>query len=116
MNTNRILATLGVVLVLLTAGVVVAIRVFAAPAQEDGGPVVELELDVERFAGIELHGLRELQFTPADEYSAVLTGERSGFGSTDVDSAEVSTDADRLSIPSLGHAPSILGASRPFRP
>ena len=93
MNTNRILATLGVVLVLLAAGVVVAIRVFAAPAQEDGGPVVELELDVERFAGIELHGSWELQFTPADEYSAVLTGEPEL-----VDSAEVSTDADRLII------------------
>ena len=33
MYTNRILATSGVVLVLLTAGAVVAIRVFVAPAR-----------------------------------------------------------------------------------
>ncbi len=93
MNTNRILATLGVVLVLLTSGVVVAIRVFAAPAREDGGTVVERELDVERFAGIELLGGWELQFTRGNEYSAVLTGDQ-GL----VDTAEVSTAGDRLSI------------------
>ena len=86
MNTNRILATLGVVLVLLTASVVVAIRVFAAPAREDGGTVFERELDVERFAGMELLGVWEPQFARGDEYSAVLTGDPEL-----VDTAEVST-------------------------
>ncbi len=65
----------------------------AAPAREDGGTVVERELDVERFAGIELLGGWELQFTRGNEYSAVLTGDQ-GL----VDTAEVSTAGDRLSI------------------
>ena len=73
MNTNRILATLAVALVLLTAGGVVAIRVFAAPAQEDGRPVAELELEVERFASIELYGAWNLQLTQAPEYGASAT-------------------------------------------
>ena len=55
MYTNRILATSGVVLVLLTAGAVVAIRVFAAPAREGGdGPEVDRQIEVERFAALEL--------------------------------------------------------------
>ena len=66
MNTNRILATSGIVLVLLTAGIVVVIRVFAAPAREGGGgPDVDRHIDVERFAAIELGGGWDLQFTHA---------------------------------------------------
>ena len=74
MNTNRMLATLGVVLVLLAAGLVVAIRVFAAPAREErgGGSAVERQLEVNRFAGIELSGRWELQLTRTPEYRAVL--------------------------------------------
>ncbi len=97
-NTNRILATLGVVLVLLTVGALVAIRVFAAPGREhrEGGPAAdaaERQLAVERFTGVELHGGWKLQFTRASEYSAVLMGDRET-----VDAAEVSTAGDRLSI------------------
>ena len=94
MYTNRILATSGVVLVLLAAGVVVAIRVSAAPAREGGaGPDVERPITVERFGAIELRGPWDLQLTHAAEYSAVLRGDREL-----VDAAEVSTAGDRLSI------------------
>ena len=92
MNTNRILATSGIVLVLLTAGIVVVIRV--APAWEgSGGPDVDRHIEVERFAAIELGGGWDLQFTHASDYSAVLIGDQ-GL----VDTAEVSTAGDRLSI------------------
>ena len=74
MNTNRMLATLGVVLVLLAAGLVVAIRVFAAPAREErgDGAAVRRQLEVNRFVGIELSGRGELQLTRTPEYRAVL--------------------------------------------
>ena len=94
MYTNRILATSGIVLVLLTAGVVVAIRVFAAPAREGGdGPDVDRRIEVARFAAIELRGGWDLHLRHASEYSAVLTGDREL-----VDTAEVSTAGERLSI------------------
>ena len=100
MHTNRVLATSGIVLVLLTAGVVVAIRVFAAPAREDGdGPEVDRQIQVERFTTLELSGGWDLQLTHAAEYSAVLTGDREL-----VDAAEVSTAGDRLSIHLPGDA------------
>ena len=90
MNTNRILATSGIGLVLLTAGIVVVIRVFAAPAREGGGgPDVDRHIDVERFAAIELGGGWDLQFTHASDYSAVLIGDQEL-----VDTAEVSTAGD----------------------
>lgn len=94
MYTNRILATSGIVLVLLTAGVVVAIRVFAAPAREDGdGPEVDRQIAMERFTTLELRGGWDLNLRYASEYSAVLTGDREL-----VDTAEVSTAGERLSI------------------
>ena len=94
MYTNRILATSGVVLVLLTAGVMVAIRVFAAPARDAGdGPDADRRIEVEGFDVLELSGGWELQLTQADEYSAVLAGDREL-----LDTAEVSTAGDRLSI------------------
>ena len=94
MYTNRILATLGVTMVLFTAGVVVAIRVFAAPAREDGdGPEVDRQIQVERFTTLELRGGWELDLTHASEFSAVLSGDREL-----VDTAEVSAGGDRLSI------------------
>ena len=94
MYTNRILATLGVAMVLFTAGVVVAIRVFAAPAREDGdGPEVDRQIQVERFTTLELRGGWELDLTHASEFSAVLSGDREL-----VDTADVSTGGDRLSI------------------
>ena len=90
MNTNRILATSGIVLVLLTAGIVVVIRVLPAPAREGGGgPDVDRHIEVERFAAIELGGGWDLQFTHASDYSAVLIGDREL-----VDTAEVSTAGD----------------------
>ncbi len=97
MYTNRILATSGVVLVLLTAGAVVAIRVFVAPAQENGengdGLEFDRQIEVERFTAVELSGGWELHLTHATEYSAVLIGDQDL-----VDTAEVSTAGDRLSI------------------
>ena len=88
MHTNRILATSGIVLVLLTAGIVVVIRV--APAWEgSGGPDVDRHIEVERFAAIELGGGWDLQFTHASDYSAVLIGDQEL-----VDTAEVSTAGD----------------------
>ena len=94
MNTNRILATSGIVLVLLTAGIVVVIRVLPAPAREGGGgPDVDRHIEVERFAAIELGGGWDLQFTHASDYSAVLIGDQEL-----VDTAEVSTAGDLLSI------------------
>ena len=94
MYTNRILATSGVILVLLTAGVVVAIRVFAAPAREGGdGSDVDRRIEAERFAAIELRGGWDLHLTQAAEYSAVLAGDREL-----LDAADVSTAGDRLSI------------------
>ena len=94
MYTNRILATLGVAMVLFTAGVVVAIRVFAAPAREHGdGPEVDRQIQVERFTTLELRGGWELDLTHASEFSAVLSGDREL-----VDTAEVSAGGDRLSI------------------
>ena len=100
MYTNRILATSGVVLVLLTAGVVVAISVFSAPVREDGDGL-ELDrkieggrrIDMERFTALELSGGWELHLTHAAEYSVVLIGDQDL-----VDTAEVSTAGDRLSI------------------
>ena len=94
MYTNRILATSGVVLVLLTAGAMVAIRVFAAPARDAGdGPDPDRRIEVEGFAVLELSGGWDLQLTQADEYSAVLAGDPEL-----LDTAEVSTAGDRLSI------------------
>ena len=100
MYTNRILASSGVVLILLTAGVAVAIRVFSAPAGEDGDGLEfdrqiegDRQIDVERFTAIELSGGWELHLTHAAEYSAVLIGDQDL-----VDTAEVSTDGDRLSV------------------
>ena len=94
MYTNRILATSGIVLVLLTAGALVAIRVLAVPAREGGGESgTDRHIDVERFAALELRGGWDLQVTHASEYSAVLSGDRAL-----VDTAEVSTAGDRLSI------------------
>ena len=88
MHTNRILATSGIVLVLLTAGIVVVIRV--APVREvSGGPEVGRHIEVERFAAIELGGGWDLQFTHASDYSAVLIGDQEL-----VDTAEVSTAGD----------------------
>ena len=94
MYTNRILATSGIVLVLLTAGVAPAIRVFAAPAREGGdGPDVDRPIEVARFTTLELRGGWDLHLRYASEYSAVLIGDREL-----VDTAEVSTAGDRLSI------------------
>ena len=92
MHTNRILATSGIVLVLLTAGIVVVIRV--APVREvSGGPEGGRHIEVERFAAIKLGGGWDLQFTHASDYSAVLIGDQEL-----VDAAEVSTAGDLLSI------------------
>ncbi|MCY4372615.1 MAG: DUF2807 domain-containing protein [Spirochaetaceae bacterium] len=94
------MATSGIVLVLLTAGVVVAIRVFAAPAREDGDGLEfdrqiegDRQIEIERFTAIALSGGWELHLTHAAEYSAVLIGDQDL-----VDTAEVSTAGDRLSI------------------
>ena len=107
MYTNRILATSGVALVLLTAGVVVAIRLFAAPVREDGdGPEVDRQIQVERFTTLELGGGWDLHLTHAAEYSAVLTGDREL-----VDAAEVSSAGDRLSI----HLPGDVDEDRTVR-
>ena len=92
MNTNRILATSGIVLVLLTAGIVVVIRV-ASAREVSGGPEVGRHIEVERFAAIELGGGWDLQFMHASDYSAVLIGDQEL-----VDTAEVSTAGDLLSI------------------
>ena len=63
MNTSRIPATSGVVLVLLAAGSMAGAGVFAAPAREDrGSPVVERQLEVGRFADIKLRGAWKLQW------------------------------------------------------
>lgn len=94
MNTNRMLATLGVALVLLVTAGVAGIRVFAAPSREGGGgPLVERPLDVGRFAAVELRGAWKLQFTQASEYRVVLAGDPET-----LDAAEVSNRRDRLGI------------------
>ena len=94
MNTKRVLATLGVVVVLLATGGAEETRVFAAPSREDGGePVVERPLEVGRFTAIELRGAWKLQFTPASEYRVVLAGDPEI-----IEAAKVSTDGDRLGI------------------
>ena len=100
MYTNRILATSGVVLILLTAGVAVAIRVFPAPVRENGHGLEfdrqiegDRQIDVERFTALELSGGWELHLTHAAEYSVVLIGDQDL-----IDTAEVSTAGDRLSI------------------
>ena len=94
MRTNRTLATLGVVVVLLIAAGMAGMRVFAAPSREDGGgPVVKRPLDVGRFTSIELRGAWKLQFTRASQYRVVLAGDPEF-----IDATEVSTDGDRLGI------------------
>ena len=100
MYTNRILATSGVVLILLTAGVVVAFRVPAAPAREDGDGLefdrqseVDRQIETERFTAILLTGGWELHLTHAAEYSVVLIGDQDL-----VDAVEVSSAGDALSI------------------
>ena len=89
MYTNRILATSGVALVLLTAGVVVAIRVFAAPAREDGdGPKVDRQVQV-----LDLAGANQLRITMN---GGSLTGRVEGVGnvrySGEASSVNVDTD------------------------
>ena len=100
MYTNRILATSGVVLILLTAGVAVAVRVFSVPARGDGDGLEfdrqiegDRQIDIERFSAIELSGGWELHLAHAAEYSVVLIGDRDL-----VDTAEVSTAGETLSI------------------